>query len=188
MQNQTNSSVPSDVYLQIKALCKQSRQQKGLSNQDIADMISERFHLEDFSVNTINNFFSDRSKAPTIYTVGYICAVLDVSLDQFFDIQTKHASADAEELEKQSSDKDTQISLLENKNAGLIEMIDEKNHRLDQAHEALEHYRKMAEKDRKHQTVFTQTVLISVLVILIIFVVYYLFHFDIGNPQYGLFG
>ncbi len=77
------------VHTRIKDMCKAARNRLGYTNQDICDKISERFGIEDFSVNTVNNFFSERSKATTIYTTGYICAVLGISIDAVFGIENK---------------------------------------------------------------------------------------------------
>ena len=68
-----------NVHTRIKDMCKAARNRLGLTNQDISNLISERFGIDDFSVNTVNNFFSERSKATTIYTTGYISAVLGSS-------------------------------------------------------------------------------------------------------------
>lgn len=63
------------IHTRIKDMCKAARNRLNLTNQDISNLISERFHIEDFSVNTVSNFFSERSKATTIFTTGYICSV-----------------------------------------------------------------------------------------------------------------
>lgn len=68
-----------DKVTQLKDALKDKRDQKHMTNQDVAD-------LADLPVNTVNNYFSSRSKAPSIYTVGPICAALCVSIDRHFGI------------------------------------------------------------------------------------------------------
>ncbi|MDO4808556.1 MAG: hypothetical protein Q4A04_01120, partial [Eubacteriales bacterium] len=89
------------VHTRIKDMCKTARNRLGLTNQDICDRIDQRFGIEDFSINTVNNFFSERSKATTIYTTGYICAVLDISIDAVFGIEQKNVPAEDAEFIKQ---------------------------------------------------------------------------------------
>ena len=89
------------VHTRIKDMCKAARNRLGYTNQDICDKISERFGIEDFSVNTVNNFFSERSKATTIYTTGYICAVLGISIDAVFGIENKNSTPEEVEFVKQ---------------------------------------------------------------------------------------
>lgn len=71
----------------LKQLCKEQKHAKHMTNQDIADESG-------ISVNTINTFFSSASKHPSIYTVGPICAALDVSLDEFFGICAEKREVD----------------------------------------------------------------------------------------------
>lgn len=72
-------SEESDHVLQIKEALKEQRDEKKMTNQDIADKSG-------LSLNTVTNYFSSRSKAPSIYTVGPLCAALGVSLDRYFGI------------------------------------------------------------------------------------------------------
>lgn len=65
--------------MDIQDLCKKQRFEKRFTNQYIADESG-------VSINTVTNFFSSRSKCPSIYTVGPICAVLDISIDEYFGI------------------------------------------------------------------------------------------------------
>ena len=136
------------VHTRIKDLCKEARNRRGLSNQTIADAISKRFGIEDFSVNTVNNFFSERSKATTIYTTGYICAVLDISIDAVFGIEHAFSSEEQVELVRQIADLRTDARLTENRMQSLEKAIEEKNQRLEQAHTALSFFRCEAEKNR----------------------------------------
>lgn len=63
----------------IQEMCNEKRIALGLTHQNIADQA-------EMPLQTVRNFFSRASKAPSIYTTAQICAVLGVSLDQFFGI------------------------------------------------------------------------------------------------------
>lgn len=63
----------------IKDTLKEKRDELNLTNQDIADRSG-------VALNTVTNYFSSRSKSPSLYTVGPICAVLGVSIDNYFGI------------------------------------------------------------------------------------------------------
>lgn len=63
----------------IQETCNEKRIALGLTHQNIADQA-------EMPLQTVRNFFSRASKAPSIYTTAQICAVLGVSLDQFFGI------------------------------------------------------------------------------------------------------
>ena len=63
----------------IRDICKDKRAALGMTNVDIA-------RVTKIPLSTVNNFFSVASKAPSIYTVGPICAALGISLDAYFDI------------------------------------------------------------------------------------------------------
>lgn len=176
-----------DLLVSIKEKCKEARSQLGYSNQDIADKISEMFDCGEFSVNTVNNFFSDRSKATTIYTTGYICAVLGVSIDQFLEIEQplideeqKNMSALLIELQNELKIKETQIENLNN-------MIKEKDTQLEKADKAVQHYRNESAGSRKMVHTWVLAAVVLLLILLIAIVAVYLFHFDFTNPDYGLF-
>lgn len=53
-----------------------------MTAQDIADKSG-------VPLSTVNNFFANASKAPSINTAGPICKVLGVSLDEYFEITDK---------------------------------------------------------------------------------------------------
>lgn len=53
-----------------------------MTAQDIADKSG-------VPLSTVNNFFANASKAPSINTAGPICAVLGISIDEFFGITDK---------------------------------------------------------------------------------------------------
>lgn len=175
------------VHTRIKDMCKEARNRLGLTNQDISNRISERFGIEDFSINTVNNFFSERSKATTIYTTGYICAVLGISIDAVFGIDHTFSTAEEAEFVRQLSELKVEARFKDQQIDYLTQTIQEKDARLVQAHTALEHYRADAAANRKKVQPW---VFISTLVLLactLAFIAVYLVTFDIGNPYYGLF-
>ncbi|MDO5446062.1 MAG: hypothetical protein Q4F31_10645 [Eubacteriales bacterium] len=175
------------VHTRIKDMCKEARNRLGLTNQEISNLISERFGIEDFSVNTINNFFSERSKATTIYTTGYICAVLGISIDAVFGIETKISSEEEAEFIRQLKDVKVELRVREQQIRHLEDLISEKNVRLDQAHSALEHYRRESESNTHKVQPWVFIATLVLLVLSVLFIIVYLLFFDVGNPDYGLF-
>lgn len=175
------------VHTRIKDMCKAARNRLGYTNQDICNKISERFGIEDFSVNTVNNFFSERSKATTVYTTGYICAVLGISIDAVFGIENKISTPEEVEFVKQLAELKVETRFNEQKIEYLEKALAEKEERLNQAHTALDHYRKESEANLKkvQPEVFFATLILLALAIL--FICTYLVLFDVGNPDYGLF-
>lgn len=96
----------------IQDLCREKRAGLNLTAQDIAD-------ASNVPLSTVNNFFANSSKAPSINTVGPICAVLGISLDAFYGIGT-HYTANEETLhaenvglEKHLSSKRQIITMME---------------------------------------------------------------------------
>ena len=96
----------------IQDLCREKRASLNLTAQDIAD-------ASNVPLSTVNNFFANSSKAPSINTVGPICAVLGISLDAFYGIGT-HYTANEETLhaenvglEKHLSSKRQIITMME---------------------------------------------------------------------------
>lgn len=175
------------VHTRIKDMCKEARNRMGLTNQDISNLICERFGFEDFSVNTVNNFFSERSKATTIYTTGYICAVLSISIDAAFGIDIGFSSEEETEFVRQLADLKVELRFKDQEINNLEERISEKDRHLEQANADLEHFRKESDKNQ-HKVqpwVFVTTVLL--LIFAILFIVIYLFTYDIGNPDFGIF-
>lgn len=73
------------VPQRIKTVCRKKRDALHVSNQQISDGIFSMYNI-DIPLGTVNNFFSDRTKASSVYTTGYICAYLGVSLDEQFGI------------------------------------------------------------------------------------------------------
>ena len=66
----------------IQDLCKDKKAALHMTAQDIADKSG-------VPLSTVNNFFANASKAPSINTAGPICAVLGISIDEFFGITDK---------------------------------------------------------------------------------------------------
>lgn len=90
----------------IKDLCKEKKDSLNLTNQNIADRAN-------LFASTVNNYFSESSKAPSVYTVGPICAALGVSLDSYFGIKSKKESdRDEDNLELRLKYEQEKYSLL----------------------------------------------------------------------------
>lgn len=175
------------VHTRIKDMCKEARNRLGYTNQDISNKISERFGIEDFSVNTVNNFFSERSKATTIYTTGYICSVLGISIDTVFGIENDLSSAEEVEFVKQLAELKVELRFKDQKIEHLEEALSEKKHQLEQTTVEMEHFRVEAEQRQKFVQPWVFTLTLSLLVCALIFIMVYLIRFDIGVPQYGIF-
>ncbi len=96
----------------IQDLCREKRAALNMTAQDIAD-------ASNVPLSTINNFFANASKSPSINTVGPICAVLGISLDEFFGIGDHYTATEetlqAEKvgLEKHLSSKRQIITMME---------------------------------------------------------------------------
>lgn len=104
--------------LNLQELCRQRKEALGLTRQEIAESAG-------VPEATVKNFLSHASKAPSVYTVGPICAALGISLDEYFGI-TDHMSpteetlsakndtlkAHREELEQRVVSKDKTINIL----------------------------------------------------------------------------
>lgn len=91
----------------LKDLCLAQRDAQHKTAQTISDESG-------VSLSTVNNFFSSASKNPSVYTVGPICAALDVSLDAYFGIVPGEDLAEREQLllSQQVTHKDELISVL----------------------------------------------------------------------------
>lgn len=72
----------------INEICRQRREELKMTYREIA----EKTGLPQDSV--IKYMTREISKAPSVYTVGKICAALGVSLDEYFGIDTGNASAE----------------------------------------------------------------------------------------------
>nr|DAE38157.1 MAG TPA: helix-turn-helix domain protein [Caudoviricetes sp.] len=69
-------------FLTIQDLCRDKKAALHMTAQDIADQSG-------VPLSTVNNFFANASKAPSINTAGPICATLGISIDEFFGITDK---------------------------------------------------------------------------------------------------
>ena len=96
----------------IQDLCREKRVALHMTAQDIAD-------ASNVPLSTVNNFFANASKAPSINTVGPICAVLGISLDEFYGIGDRYTTteetllAEKDGLEKNLSSKRQLITMME---------------------------------------------------------------------------
>ena len=96
----------------IQDLCRDKKAALHMTSQDIADKSG-------VPLSTVNNFFANASKAPSINTAGPICAVLGISLDEFFGIGDHYTATEetlqAEKvcLEKHLSSKRQIITMME---------------------------------------------------------------------------
>lgn len=178
---------PVNVHERIKEMCKTARSALGYTNQDICDKICENFGFEDFSINTVNNFFSERSKATTVYTTGYICAVLGISIDAVFGMKNNCFSEEETELRKMLAELEEKNRYNEQKIVFLEKSEKEKEERIEQAHAALEHYRKESVVNRKKIQPWVLFATFILLAMAIAFICFYILKYDIGNPEYGLF-
>lgn len=70
----------------INEYCKAAKDQAypKITNQDICDKTN-------ISDSTLNNFFRGATKNPSVYLVGDICKALDVSLDEYFKLNSEQA-------------------------------------------------------------------------------------------------
>lgn len=99
------------VSQRIKSICKKRRDALHVTNQQIADGILEMFGV-DVPIGTVANFFSERAKASSVYTTGYICAYLGVSLDEQFGIKPESPTEAVTEiavLQERIVSKDTEL-------------------------------------------------------------------------------
>lgn len=80
--------------MNIQEMCKEKVAALGMTYVELAEKTG-------IPLQTIRNFFSKSSKAPSVYTVGPICAVLGVSLDEVFAI-TDHLTPTEEILSAQN--------------------------------------------------------------------------------------
>lgn len=113
--------------------CKESKAEKGLTNQQLAD-------LSGLPKGTVDSFFRTSNRSPTIDTVGAICAALGVSMDAFFGIRLPSEGAEtaeekqencesaAEFLERQLSDIAGDNKTLQAQLRLQREIIDKQNH------------------------------------------------------------
>lgn len=99
---------PPSMSQQIKFICRKRKEELKVSNLQISNGIMEKFNI-DMPVSTIVNFFSDKSKAPSIYTAGYICSYLGISLDEAFKISAPKTPAEIA-LQEQVIEQDKKLT------------------------------------------------------------------------------
>ncbi len=111
----------------INQICKQKRDELKVSNLHIAE-------TSGINLQTVINFLSNRSKEPSVYTVGPICRVLGVSLDAVFEIITPGMTK--EEIKRLKDEYDVgqeellriqkEVELQKEKSAHELEMLKQK--------------------------------------------------------------
>ena len=99
---------PPTIAQQIKYICRKRKEELKVSNLQISNGIMEKFQI-DMPVSTVVNFFSDKSKAPSVYTSGYICSYLGISLDEAFKISAPKTPAEIG-LQKQILEQDKKLA------------------------------------------------------------------------------
>lgn len=145
----------------ISELCNIAKSEKHVTHQDI----SEKTNIP---VSTIANFFSKASKAPSVYTVGPICAALGVSLDKYFGIIREEDPEMISELEKRC--RDSELKLEHSKE--IIALKDD----------TIRNLRREVEKRRP--VILSLIAIVAALVAL--FILYFIC-FDLRNPEFGIF-
>lgn len=140
----------SDESLALKERLKAKRDLLGLSNQAIAD-------AADLSVHTVNNYFSNRSKATSAYVVLRIAKVLNCSIDDVCGIESDENPSDSSE----------EVNVINAQRQDEIIAMQE---------------RQIAEL-RKDKMAGRFAIFLSV--ILAVIVLIYFFHFDVPNPNWG---
>ena len=110
-------------------------------------------------ISTVKNYFSSLSKSPSVYTVAAICAALGVSLDKYFGISPEESFTS--EAEKDLAHKDD-----------IIKMKDDTIKQL------------RMELDRRRPIIYA---LLGITALVVVAFLAYLLHFDLTNPNYGLF-
>ena len=140
----------SDESFALKEILKAKRDLLGLSNQAIAD-------AADLSVHTVNNYFSNRSKATSAYVVLRIAKVLNCSVDDVCGIESDENPSDSsEEVNFINAQRQDEIIAMQER------QIDE------------------LRKDKR-----AGRFAIYLSVILAVIVAIYFFHFDVPNPNWG---
>lgn len=66
----------------LQTLCREAKDALGMTAQDLAD-------ASGIPLSTVNNTFAARSREPSVYTIGPMCAVTGTSIDEFFGICPK---------------------------------------------------------------------------------------------------
>lgn len=140
----------SDESLALKERLKAKRDLLGLSNQAIAD-------AADLSVHTVNNYFSNRSKATSAYVVLRIAKVLNCSIDDVCGIESDENPSDSsEEVDFINAQRQDEIIAMQERQ--ITELRKDK---------------------RAGRFAIYLSVILSVIVLI------YFFHFDVPNPNWG---
>ena len=140
----------SDESLALKEKLKAKRDLLGLSNQAIAD-------AADLSVHTVNNYFSNRSKATSAYVVLRIAKVLNCSIDDVCGIESDENPSDSsEEVDFINAQRQDEIIAMQERQISELQ------------------------KDKR-----AGRFAIYLSVVLSVIVLIYFFHFDVPNPNWG---
>lgn len=140
----------SDESLALKERLKAKRDLLGLSNQAIAD-------AADLSVHTVNNYFSNRSKATSAYVVLRIAKVLNCSIDDVCGIESDENPSDSsEEVNFINAQRQDEIIAMQERQIS-----------------------ELRKDKRAGRFAIYLSVILSVIVLI------YFFHFDVPNPNWG---
>lgn len=140
----------SDESLALKERLKAKRDLLGLSNQAIAD-------ATDLSVHTVNNYFSNRSKATSAYVVLRIAKVLNCSVDDVCGIESDENPSDSsEEVNFINAQRQDEIIAMQERQIS-----------------------ELRKDKRAGRFAIYLSVILSVIVLI------YFFHFDVPNPNWG---
>ena len=99
---------PPSIAQQVKYICRKRKEELKVNNHQIANGLMEKFEI-DMPISTLVNFFSDKSKAPSVYTAGYICSYLGISLDDAFKIAAPKTPTEIA-LQEQILEQDKKLS------------------------------------------------------------------------------
>lgn len=113
--------------------CKAAKDQAypKITNQEICDKTN-------ISDSTLNNFFRGATKNPSVYLVGDICRALDVSLDEYFMLNSEHLPSQdlidkIHQLEEKSRELESENHALKVQNVELIGEVE--NLKLEVSHQ-----------------------------------------------------
>lgn len=139
-----------DEGIALKDSMKAKRDRLGLSNQAIADAAG-------LSIHTVNNYFSNRSKATSAFTVCRIAKVLHCSVDGAYGIESdEQPPATSDEAHFVNAQRQDEIIAMQERQIAELR------------------------KDKK-----AGRFAIYLSVILAVIVAIYFFHFDVPNPDWG---
>lgn len=117
----------------INEYCKAAKDQAypKITNQEICDKTN-------ISDSTLNNFFRGATKNPSVYLVGDICRALDVSLDEYFMLNSEHLPSQdlidkIHQLEEKSRELEAENHALKVQNVELIGKVE--NLKLEVSHQ-----------------------------------------------------